>query len=50
MRQIAKFMGDLDEHAIAHVVHATSPAEMPRQASKLTVRKAIIIKDQRDNW
>ena len=42
VHQIAKFMDvKLDEDAIARVVHTTSHAEMSRQASKFTVRKAI---------
>ena len=41
--QIAKFMGvELDEDAIARVVHTTSHAEMSRQASKFTIHKAIL--------
>ena len=40
--QIAKFMGvDLDEEAIARVVHTTSHAEMSRHASKFDTRKVV---------
>ena len=40
--RITKFMGvDLDEEAIARVVHTTSHAEMSRHASKFNTRKVV---------
>ena len=43
VRRIAKFMGvDLDEDAVARVVHTTSHAEMSRQSSKFDTRKLML--------
>jgi hypothetical protein len=40
VRKIAKYLGvDLDDDAVARVVHTTSHAEMSRQASKFDTRK-----------
>ena len=42
VRRIAKFMGvDLDDDAVARVVHTTSHAEMSRLASKFDTRKLV---------
>ena len=43
VRRIATFMGiDLDEDAIARVIHTTSRAEMSRQASKFDTHKIAL--------
>ena len=43
VRGIAKYMGvDLDDDAVARVVHTTSHAEMSRQASKFDTRKVVM--------
>ena len=44
VRRIAKFVGvDLDEDAVACVVHTTSHAEMSRHSSKFDVRKYFLM-------
>ena len=44
VRRIAKYMGvDLDEDAVARVVHTTSHTEMSRQASKFDTRKVALM-------